>query len=92
LFKHAAVFWNCSVLYTAELAYTPPMPRKLVWIEKLDFLGFGCSECNWVFNPSNALVGESLDAMKQNFEARRDKEFVVHVCSGHQSVMRPKTE
>jgi len=57
------------------------MPRKLVWIERQNLQGFGCSECNWVFNPSGALVGESLDEMKQKYEAQRDKEFAAHVCA-----------
>ena len=51
------------------------MPGKLVWNEKQNFQGFGCSECSWVFNPFGALVGESLDEMKQKYEAQRDKDF-----------------
>ena len=92
MFKHVAASWQCSVLYTSELAYTPPMPRKLLWIEKPDFLGFGCSECNWVFNTYTALVAESLDEMKQKYEAQRDNEFAAHVCAKHPRAARPKTE
>jgi hypothetical protein len=68
------------------------MPRQLVWIESQNFEGFGCSECNWAFNPPGALVGESLDAMKQNYEAQRDKEFAAHVCAKHPRAMSPKTK
>jgi hypothetical protein len=68
------------------------MPRKLVWIENQNFLGFGCSECNWVFNPSGALVGQLLDEMKHKYEAQRDKEFAAHVCAEHPRAARPKTE
>ena len=68
------------------------MPRKLVWIENKNFQGFGCSECNWMFKPSDALVGESLDEMKQKYEAQRDKEFAAHVCVKHPRAARPKTE
>jgi hypothetical protein len=68
------------------------MPRKLVWIEKQDFQGFGCFECNWMFKPSSALGGESLDEMKQQYEALRDKEFAAHDCVKHPRTMRPKTE
>jgi hypothetical protein len=57
------------------------MPREQVWIENQSFQGFGCSECNWVFKPSGALVGESLDEMKQKYQAQRDKEFAAHVCA-----------
>jgi hypothetical protein len=68
------------------------MPRKLVWIEKQNFQGFGCGECNWVFRPSGAPLHESLDAMKQNYEAQRDKEFAAHVCAQNPKAARPKTE
>jgi hypothetical protein len=47
--------------------------RKLVWVERQLFRGFGCSECAWVFNPSSA----------PNFELQRDKEFTLHVCADH---------
>jgi hypothetical protein len=68
------------------------MPRKLVWIENQNFLGFGCSACNWVFKPFSALVGESLDEMKQKHEAQRDKEFAAHGCVKHPRATRPKPE
>jgi hypothetical protein len=57
------------------------MTRRLVWVESQNSQGFGCSECQWVFNPTGALVGESLDKMKQKFETERDKEFTAHVCA-----------
>jgi hypothetical protein len=68
------------------------MPRKLVWIENQNFQGFGCSECNWMFKPSNALLHESMDQMKQKFEAQRGKEFAAHVCAERPRAARPKTE
>ena len=68
------------------------MPRKLVWIEKPSFQGFGWSECNWMFKPSSALLDESLYRMKQKFEAQRDKEFAAHVCVKCLGAVRPKTE
>jgi hypothetical protein len=36
-----------------------------------------------VFKPSGALVGESLDEMKEKYEAQRDKEFEAHICDKH---------
>jgi hypothetical protein len=66
------------------------MPRKLIWIETQNFVGFTCSECNWVFRPSGAHVGESLDKMKQRYEDQRDKEFVAHVCTRHRGRPGPK--
>jgi hypothetical protein len=56
------------------------MPRKLVWTESQEFHGYGCSQCVWVFHPSGALVGASLDKMKRDYLAQRDKEFTEHVC------------
>jgi hypothetical protein len=57
--------------------------RKLVWIEHDRFQGWGCSECAWVFSPSDALTGKSLDEMKQIFESQRAKGFAFHVCAKH---------
>jgi hypothetical protein len=68
------------------------MPRKLVWIESQSFLGFSCSECGWMFKPSGVLDGESLETMKQKYEAQRDKEFAAHVWKKHPRATRPKTE
>jgi hypothetical protein len=73
---------DCSVL-DIDQAYTPAMPRKLVWIENANFEGFGCSECNWVFKPASAIVADSLDEMKQEYGGQRDKEFAAHVCAEH---------
>ncbi len=80
------------LFYTYLGAYTAGMPRKVVWIENQNRQGFGCSACDWVFKPAGALVGESLDEMKQKYEAQRDKEFAVHVCVKHPKAARPRTE
>jgi hypothetical protein len=69
----------CSHRDTFE--YNATMPRRLVWIKNEAFQGFGCSECRWVFNPAGPLVGKSLDKMKLDYEADRDKEFATHVCA-----------
>ena len=68
------------------------MLRKLVWIGNQNFQGFGCSECNWVFKPADALGTGSLDEMKQKYEAQRDKEFVAHVCDKRPRATGPKTK
>jgi hypothetical protein len=57
--------------------------RELVWVERQNFQGWACTECGWVFNPSGAPAGRSLDEMKQNFERQRHKEFTSHVCAQH---------
>jgi hypothetical protein len=61
------------------------MARKLVWIESQNFEGFGCSQCQWVFNPSGPFIGRALDKMKEAYEAERDKEFTAHVCANSQA-------
>lgn len=68
------------------------MPRKLVWIESRSFEGFGCSECSWAFQPQGALGDETLNNMKQKYEAERDQAFAAHVCVTPRRVTRPKTE
>jgi hypothetical protein len=57
------------------------MPRKLVWIETQSFVGFGCSDCQWLCKTTGALIGNSLDQMKKSYEAERDKEFAAHACA-----------
>jgi hypothetical protein len=59
------------------------MRRKLVWVERQKFQGWGCSECAWVFNPSGPVVGRSIDEMKTHYEQQRDKEFTSHACAAH---------
>jgi hypothetical protein len=59
------------------------MRRKLIWVGEQRFWGWGCSECDWVFNPSGSPTGKSLDEMKENYEQQRDKDFEVHVCAEH---------
>jgi len=58
-----------------------PMRRRLVWVERPNFQGWGCTECAWVFKPSGTLTGKSLDEMKENYEQQREKEFKSHLCT-----------
>jgi hypothetical protein len=37
----------------------------------------------WLFNPSGAATGKSLDEMKRSFELQRNKKFASHVCTEH---------
>src|ERR1700738_4320351 len=66
--------------------------RKLVWIEHDLFRGWGCSECDWVFNPSGAPTGKSFNEAVRNFESQRDKEFTLHVCADHPRSKSPSTK
>jgi hypothetical protein len=58
-------------------------PRELVWIEETHFLGWGCSDCAWLFNPSGSPVGDSIREMKENYLRLRDEECAAHVCAEH---------
>jgi rubredoxin len=62
--------------------------RKLVWVEKETFKGWGCSECAWVFNPSAPPIGESLDAIKRNSELQFTQEFATHPCAERRRAKR----
>ncbi len=57
--------------------------RRLVWLEQQRFRGFGCSDCDWRFEPSGAPIGTSFDEMMHKFELQRDKEFASHVCADY---------
>ena len=59
------------------------MRRKMVWVERLNFHGWVCTECEWAFNPLGPVVGQSLEEMKQRYEKQRDAEFRSHVCAEH---------
>ncbi len=62
------------------------MPRKLLWIEKEKFAGWGCSECAWAFNPSGTPTGKSLDEVMQTYKQQRDADFASHLCADHPRV------
>jgi hypothetical protein len=64
--------------------------RTLIWIEEQRFLGPGCSECAWVFNPSGPPAGNSFAEMKENYERLRDKEFAAHLCAEHPGAKKTK--
>jgi hypothetical protein len=66
------------------------MHRKMVWIKRPGFLGWGCSDCAWVFKPTGPPIGESLPEMQGHFEVQRDSEFKSHVCAAH-PITRSKT-
>ena len=66
------------------------MPRRMVWIAKTRFRGFGCSECGWAFKPSDSPTGNSFDEVMLNLEVQRDREFSSHVCADHPRKTRPK--
>jgi hypothetical protein len=60
-------------------------------MEDESFAGWGCSECAWVFKPSDA-PGKSFDEMIRTFELQRYKEFSLHVCADHRRPKRKKPQ
>jgi hypothetical protein len=66
------------------------MVREIVWVESSNFRGWGCSGCAWVFHPSGALAGNTIEEMKQKYEHERDKEFASHICVTHPRFESPK--
>ncbi len=66
------------------------MRRELVWVERKDFWGWGCSKCGWVFKiagPPSANGWTDEEALQQ----RRHKDFASHVCAEHPIVKKPKS-
>jgi hypothetical protein len=63
--------------------------HKLIWVEGQSFAGWGCAECGWVFNCSGPPVGESLDEMKEHFQAQLSKQFLSHACASRSRARAP---
>jgi hypothetical protein len=61
-------------------------PRKLVFIERPSFARLACSECAWVFFPSEPPVGNSLDEITRNLQGQLSQQFAAHVCAEHPRV------
>jgi hypothetical protein len=57
--------------------------RKLIWSGASTKVGWTCSECDWVLNPKDAPVGNTLREMEESFERSGAKAFEAHVCAEH---------
>jgi hypothetical protein len=58
------------------------MLRKLTWIEKPGLAGWGCSECDWLFQVPCVPAGKSPEAVLRMIEElQRNREFASHVCN-----------
>jgi hypothetical protein len=64
--------------------------RHLIWIQEPHFLGWGCSECAWVFRPSGPPIGNSLEEMKEHYLRRLEEESAAHVCAEHPEAKKAK--
>jgi len=59
------------------------LAREIVWVERERFEGWACSNCAWIFKGSGPLGEGSIEEMKRQYEADRDKAFRSHVCVEH---------
>ena len=57
--------------------------RQMVWIKNARVQGWGCSQCNWIYNPLGPPLGHGMDEMMKNYERERDLEYLLHSCSTH---------
>jgi hypothetical protein len=55
--------------------------RQMVRIKTARAQGWGCSQCDWTFNPLGPPLGNSLDEMMQNYEREREMEYLLHSCA-----------
>jgi hypothetical protein len=62
--------------------------RKLVWVEGQGVVGWGCSECAWVFNPSVPPTAKTLDELVRKLHGQLSEEFASHVCTSHARVKK----
>jgi hypothetical protein len=60
------------------------MRRELIWIDKAQFRGWGCSHCRWMFKPSGLPSGKTIGQMKRESERERDAGIESHVCNDYQ--------
>jgi hypothetical protein len=67
----------------------PGIRRELVWVETKGFLGWGCSECAWKFNPEGMPAGATIAEMKQHYQQQRDDEFQSHRCADYPAMQAP---
>lgn len=57
--------------------------RKLVWVERQDIGGWGCSGCGWVFQATGETPSESLYEVRHYFQEKLYQEFDSHNCADH---------
>jgi hypothetical protein len=57
--------------------------RKLVWVEGKKLAGWGCSNCAWLFCPSNLPLGNTLNEMTEHAQRELDNGFASHDCAAH---------
>jgi hypothetical protein len=66
--------------------------RKLVWVEERSFVGWGCSECAWVFNLLDDLpIRTSLCEIERIFKLQLSDEFASHACAIHPRIRAAKS-
>jgi hypothetical protein len=69
-----------------------PKRREKVRLETKGFLGWGCSECAWKFDPEGMPAGATIAEMKQHYQRQRDDEFQSHRCADYPTVTPPPAQ
>lgn len=56
--------------------------RELVWVERANAAGWGCSDCAWVFAPSTSIPKtESLQELLWVLDQQLREMFETHSCA-----------
>ena len=79
-------------MVTSSSHEPPGIGRELAWVETKGFLGWGCSECAWKFNPEGVPAGATIAEMKQHYQQQRDEEFQSHRCAAYPTVPPPPAQ
>lgn len=74
--------------FTFYLQFVARMPamtsRKLDFIRRPEFVGWRCSNCDWVF-VSPDIQSRTLEGMIELFKSLRDENFASHACAARQT-------
>jgi len=57
--------------------------RAMIRFQMQEVNFWGCSDCAWVFRPSGPPLGNTIEAMGENYDRERDNNFAAHVCAQH---------
>jgi hypothetical protein len=79
-------------MVTSSSHEPPGIRREMVRVETQGFLGWGCSECAWKFNPEGVPAGHTIAEMKQHYQQQRDDEFQSHQCADYPIVPAPHSQ
>jgi hypothetical protein len=56
------------------------MMRRLRWVERAAFSGWGCSKCPRTFRPAGSLGPMSINELVDKTQTQLDEDFLSHDC------------